>query len=435
MGEFRIFEHLDPALIKREIGEARASKSPAVWPSEASALRVDQSLFKLVGKCHLAAFYRMIGMPITNPADAISAWKWIIGRAVEAELTNQAKTAGVYVAEGVKIWVPDIALSMELDIVTLDPESGNTAQGIPFDPWIVEAKSFAGYFASKEIINEGRPKLENLMQISMYLLEVRNGRRLKEMIKATLANRAELDAKRAALAAKGIVFEHRNRCQVDLANLELMSDGPVKGKLVYVDRAEADRKEFTIEIFEDFDGSHYPMVDGVPFKVFTLESIYTRYKTLQNYWYAARAEAVRRLAAQKIKSPKTLALVLAPEDVSENMEPRVLTEAQKQAEAAYLDQLEAMVRSLPVEEFFPRPEYEWSYTPERIEVLRQAEQIGKTKYNDYKKGKVQRIGDWQCAYCSYRDHCLKRQKPELGYQIDDLMALLTDDSTEVDING
>lgn len=424
MSEFRIFDYLDPALIAAEVGEPRASRTPAVWPSEASALRVDSTFWKIMGKCHLAAFYRMIGMPITNPPDAISAWKWLIGRSVEEHLTEQAKNAGVYVAEGVKTWVPDVMLSIEMDVISLDPQT--------FEPWIVECKSFSGYYASKEIITENKPKLENLAQISMYLLEAQTGKKLKEIIRRSLADREKLDAKRAELAAKGIEWDHRNRCKANLENLEKMTDGPVKGKLVYVDRGEADRKEFTIEIFEDFDGNHYPMVDGVPFKVFTLESIYTRYKTLQNYWFAARAEALRRLAKKKVKTPKFVHLILDPRDVQENMEPRVLTKEEREQEEAFLKKLEEEVRGLPVE-FFPPPEYEWSYSPERIEALFAAKQLGKTKYNDYKKDKIKRIGDWQCNYCSVQGHCIKRQKPELQYQVDDLLALLQDETVEVEI--
>ena len=388
MGEFRIFEFLDDALIKAEVGTPHASRTPAVWPSEASALRVDRSQWNIVGKCHLAAFYRMIGMPITNPPDAISAWKWIIGRSVEEHLTDQAKKAGVYVAEGVKHWIPDVGLSIEMDVISLDPATN--------DPYIVECKSFAGYFAAKEIMTENRPKLENLIQVAIYLVEARDGKHLKEIILKSLADRVVLDTKKADLADKGIEFNHRNRSKANLDVLSQMTDAPVKGKLVYVDRADAGRKEFTIEIFTDFDGSHYPMVDGVPFKVFTIESIYHRYKTLQTYWFAARAEAVRRLAEKGVKPPKGMPLVLDPRDVQENTEPRILTKAQRTSEEAYLRQLEEAVRALPPDPFFPKPEYEWSYSPERIDQLFEAKAIGKTKYTKYKKDQIQRIGDWQC---------------------------------------
>jgi hypothetical protein len=78
MGTFNVFSYLDPALVKEEMGDPYASKSPAVWPSEASAERVDKTLFNIVGKCHRASFMRMMGFSVTNPADATGAWKWLM---------------------------------------------------------------------------------------------------------------------------------------------------------------------------------------------------------------------------------------------------------------------------------------------------------------------------------------------------------------------
>lgn len=424
--DFKVFNALDPALIKEEMGEPYASKSPAVWPSEASALRVDKTLYSIVGKCARAAYGRMMGFSVTHPADATSAWKWIMGRSIESNLTDQAKMAGIYAAHGVKLFVKDVSLSLELDVITVNP--------IDKRGWICECKSYGGYFAKKEIETKNQPKLENLIQISLYLLETRTGKRLKQIINQSLADRKVLDKKVKDLKKQGIVFEHRNRSEADKAMVKSMSDDPIGGKLLYVHRDEALRKEFTIEIFEDFDGSHYPMVDGVPFKVFTLESVYARYKTLQGYWFRARGAAAERLAKKGILPPEGLKLILCPQDVQEIEIPVVKTSEQKVAEAAYLCLLEEEVRLLPPE-FMPPAEYEWSYSPERIELLRQHEVIGKTKYEKYKKGTLNHLGDWQCSYCPIAGHCLKLERPEMMYAITDLQALLEDMTTEVEIGS
>jgi hypothetical protein len=156
-----------------------------------------------------------------------------------------------------------------------------------------------------------------------------------------------------------------------------------------------------------------------------MESVYARYQTLQGYWFRARAEAARRLAKRKIKPPKFTNLVLSPQDVQDKDEAPVLTGEQRDLESAYFAQLEEEVRNLPVE-FMPPCEYEWSYSPDRIELLRQHEAIGKTKYNEYKKGKLERLGDWQCAWCSYLHTCLKLRRPDLVYQIEDLTQVPED---------
>ena len=85
-----------------------------------------------------------------------------------------------------------------------------------------------------------------------------------------------LDKKVRDAKKNGEVFEHRNRSEANKKMVKSMNDGPIGGKLLYVDRDSASRKEFTIEIYQDFDGFHYPQVDGVPFKIFTMESVYAR---------------------------------------------------------------------------------------------------------------------------------------------------------------
>jgi hypothetical protein len=105
---------------------------------------------------------------------------------------------------------------------------------------------------------------------------------------------------------------------------------------------------------------------------------------------------------------------------------RDLTSAEWAAEKAYYAQLEAAVRGLP-DEFFPPPEYEWSYTPSRVQELGKGKQIGKTKFAEWNAGKIDRLGDWQCGYCAYAQAgCLARQRPELAYQLYDLSNLPED---------
>lgn len=64
----------------------------------------------------------------------------------------------------------------------------------------------------------------------------------------------------------------------------------------------------------------------------------------------------------------------------------------------------------------PERDYQLSYPPELIEELYKNKQIGKTKYDDWKKhpkSKDYKIGDWQCDYCGVLEFCydLKTLKP------------------------
>jgi hypothetical protein len=432
---FNLFSHLDPAIIDDESSTVRASRSPAVWPSEASAIRVDRAFYNIYGTCMRRAFYRMIGWPKTEEISADSPWKWIVGRAIEDKLTDLCTIAqfkqpngdleSLYVANGVKHYLKDLYLSIEMDVVVRDPQ---TSRG-----WIIECKSYDGYFAEKEIEKEGKPKVENLIQVCIYLFGVKTGKRLKEIIHQSLDERIKLDANNEARRAAGEkVIPHRNRCEANVEVLEKMSDGPLGAKLVYISRGECNRNEFDIEIFKDNDGFHYPMVNGMPYRLFTIESVYDRFQTLQNYWFRARNAGVEILEERGLFPPDTLNLILTRGDVPDDMTVRrPLSKAEWAAEAKYLEQLENTVRSLP-EEYFPLAEYEWAYPTDRIKELGDAKILSKTKYDEWKKGKVQRLGDWQCAYCPFAaSGCVAKQRPDMAYQLYDISNLPEDMEVQI----
>ena len=138
MNNFKVLDLIDAALISQESKEPRASRTPSIWPSEASADRIDKTEGNIVGACHRKTFGRMVGWPITNQ-DAVSSWRWITGRAIESHLTSLATATkpAIYIASGVRHYVKDIYLSFELDLVVKDP---STNKG-----WIIECKTIYGY--------------------------------------------------------------------------------------------------------------------------------------------------------------------------------------------------------------------------------------------------------------------------------------------------
>jgi hypothetical protein len=146
MPEFKVFDYVDAALVSQENREPRAARIPSVWPSEASADRIDKTEGPIVGSCHRKSFGRMVGWPITNQVDPVGAWRFVTGRSIEDHLTLLAKNSKpqIYAANGIRHFVKDIYLPFELDLVVKDP---NTNRG-----WIVECKTVYGYQAEKEII-------------------------------------------------------------------------------------------------------------------------------------------------------------------------------------------------------------------------------------------------------------------------------------------
>jgi hypothetical protein len=406
MSGFQLFEYLDPAIVRQESRDPKPSTVPSVWPSEASATRIDQRFWLVVGKCMRQSYLRMLGRPVSDQVDAKGAWKWVTGREMEGIVVDlaQATDPNIYVANGVKHYVPDIYLPFELDLVVRDPLTNRA--------WIAECKTYDGYYAEKEIEVKGQPKLENLMQAAIYLLEVPTGKKMKEIIYKSLEDRQRLDS----LGAK-----HRNRIDANLEAVDKLSDGPTGQKLIYISRGEVNRTEFTIEVQEDFDGSHYPVVNGQMLKIFTVESIYERYKMLQNHWFNARVEGVKRLAAKDINPPEGLSLVLAPGDGNGS---RYSTDEDVKAKE-YLDLLARETWKLGVE-FLPPAEYQWAYTAEKIEQMWAAGELTKKAYEGWKK-KGLKVGDWQCKYCAHKSFCVPLMNPLWAHEVydQDLVTIST----------
>lgn len=115
-----------------------------------------------------------------------------------------------------------------------------------------------------------------------------------------------------------------------------------KGKMVYYARDSGSRNEFNIELAKDGKATR-PVIDGVIDYRFTMEDIYERYNIL---W--------------------------------EHLQNKTL----------------------------PPRDYEFCYSPQKIEQLNTIGDIGKTAYIDYKKSPTKcPIGDWKCRYCAFPMQC------------------------------
>ena len=412
---FEFFKHADASLLREEGFEAYASKTPAVWPSECSAALTDQRESLYVGKCHRAALWRMIGTPQTNPIDAVGALRFRLGRLIEGTMADLAKAAGILAATGIKHYIPDLGMSIEMDNALVDPV---TFQGV-----IGECKSYYGYVSKKRIENENQPKMDNVLQLLMYLAEFKTGKRLKAAIAGSQKVREQDD-----LRGK----KHRNKIEVFQGVVDSMNDGPLGAKLLYIARDSGARPEFNISFGKGFDDYHYPIVNNEMKDWFTLESAYQRYGILQDYWFKMRRKAYENLAFKKILPPEHVLMIFSRADVAAQAEANKdgyapKSPAQWDSENRYFAQLEDEVRKLP-DSFLPPAEYEWLYSDEKVEMLGELKILGKTKYEEYKTWKAGRRrkpgqpfnGDWHCRYCPFRNKCIPKTNPEKAYLLADL---------------
>lgn len=372
---FKLFKHLDKALVAMEQRNDYTSKSARIWPSESSVVLIEPGVAPVVGGCHRKTYYRLTGEHTSHQMDPVGARRVRTGKAVEEDATLQAMEAGLHIASGVRMYIPNLDMAFELDLVVLDPSTGQ--------PVICENKSIYGYMSSSQILgnkaHQGKPKLEHVLQTLIYINEIRTGAHLKQVITTALADKES---------------NKRNRIHVSEDNVSLIKDdAQIYGKICYETRDTCETVEFDVEIYEDFDGSHYPQIDGEVWKIFTVESIYDRFEIIQGYFSKAQQEAFRVLQSQGVIRPASLPQDAAPE----------VQEVWKQQERAFWTRVGEEMRRLPLD-FLPPADYQYRYNEHDIEDLHTKGLIGETKYKEWKtwkNGKRRKagtpiIGDWQC---------------------------------------
>jgi hypothetical protein len=294
--------------------------------------------------------------------------------------------------------------------------------------YIIENKTTYGYAANKEVIKDGHPRLEGVVQSSIYLNEFSTGEILKEVIHESCRRKQaarddmqvwDHDQESWQFQKAKKEFE-RNRIEVDFDAMELCSDELIGVKMTYETRDDCQAREFEIGLFEDeLDGLHYPMIDGIPQRLFTVESVYERFRALQGY-HSRNIGFVRRELAR--------AGTLEPgKGLGQDGKDRTGFELSR-ADMSYWDLVFQNVRALP-SNFWPPAEYEWKYSPEKIQTLGEAGIIGKTKYMAWQKrlkGKTH-LGAWQCAHCPFKAKCISVEYPEMRHQVADLIAVESED--------
>lgn len=200
-------------------------------PSEASVRWTDSyGIERCSGTCLRQLYYTLTGLGVKGKTTPYTQWIFALGKAVEEILVRQWVQMGIWVANNVKFHDPVRNISGEVDVILKEPDGTLYA---------VEAKSFYGYNATKEICGNkttvGRPKTSQLLQTLIYV----------------------------------------DLCQ----ELDILQ----YAKMVYYARDSAARKEFDVTIKKDNKGNKRPVVDGVMDYRFTIDDIYKRYELIDHY--------------------------------------------------------------------------------------------------------------------------------------------------------
>ena len=131
-------------------------RRPGLYPSEASVVETVDGVRVVRGKCLREAYYRALGEPMTNPGGASLQMKANLGKAAEEMTVMKWKEMGIWIANNIKFFDKDRAVSGELDAVICHTEDRNYRIG-------QEIKSHYGQYSNDTVCGKyrkGRKKKE-----------------------------------------------------------------------------------------------------------------------------------------------------------------------------------------------------------------------------------------------------------------------------------
>jgi CRISPR/Cas system-associated exonuclease Cas4 (RecB family) len=224
--EFDLFQATEDHMTRSRLSLPRGIH---YYPSEASVTWVDSHENPCVsGSCLRKSFFRATGREGAEGYDAYMQWIFALGKAVEKILVEEWKQMGILVANNIRFYDAEHNISGEVDVIVRDHKGNNVC---------IEAKSFYGYYAEKEICGnykkQGRPKDSHLLQLLVYLYKCRDH------------------------------FPY--------------------GKLMYKARDSDKRAEFDVKLHDVEGGLTRFSVNGVLDYRFTIEDIFSRYKLLDDH--------------------------------------------------------------------------------------------------------------------------------------------------------
>jgi len=149
-------------------------RRPGLYPSSASVTYMDGTRRMTVGKCLRGAWYSAMQYRRDRGIDVSLMMKASLGKWDEIGNVEKWKEMGIWVANNIKFFNKELALSGELDAILKNPITGKIMG--------VEMKTFYGYPANRSICGvkrekgtgnryNGRPKDEHFLQAILYYWE------------------------------------------------------------------------------------------------------------------------------------------------------------------------------------------------------------------------------------------------------------------------
>lgn len=185
MDNWSLVDHIVSYISRPRMG---SQKAPTLWPSEAAAMiKNEHGETVNVGRCRRSVFFRYLKHSFhyhekyahyeslihtidtyeTEPENYLR-FIWAQGNLYEDYILDNAKCAGVYVADQTPIYIPEFNVSGKMDVIVWDPIDRKNR--------IAEVKSVYGFGANNVLGTPaqrrhnkmGKPRDSYIMQLGLY---------------------------------------------------------------------------------------------------------------------------------------------------------------------------------------------------------------------------------------------------------------------------
>lgn len=231
-----------------------------LYPSEASVVEHIDGKKVVRGKCLREAYYRALELPPTNPGGASLMMKADLGKAAEEMTIMKWKEMGIWVANNIKFFDKDRAISGELDAVICLPDNRDYKIGI-------ECKSHYGNYSNEEVCGKyrkGRKKKDGSYVANQKPVRIAGQPKISQFLQSV---------------------QYSHKYINELGKLD-------EYRMYYIERGDGHRNEFRVGAEKQSNGKHrcwYEQVPGPYWTVFDsgrkyydfhIEDIYDRYTFL-----------------------------------------------------------------------------------------------------------------------------------------------------------
>jgi hypothetical protein len=161
-----VLAQIDKHLLNNPAGKL-STRAKHFYPTSASCYTREG---KIQGACLRKVAFEYWDVPKTNPPKPEMYYTWGVGKHIEIMWLDWLKEMGMYVGSNIKFYNADFNVSGEIDAIIRETPGSDILVGAEFK---TSYAGKSGFFTRKVITGTKdcppKPKIENLMQVCLYL--------------------------------------------------------------------------------------------------------------------------------------------------------------------------------------------------------------------------------------------------------------------------